>query len=461
MVALGLLCLAIWATTTSALTFTNSFAGWVVNATYTITWDSSKSDPNYFDLVLARPHNITDAGVEVSSTWPMDWATNVLTQIPSNGDHFYKFTLPPDCRPGYYYWVLQTDKNIPASTTFYIASSSELMATSSQIQSTATISSFVPVTATENVIGTSDGQLVTFKPSDVFSSAIVYTTIIVSGGGGKGMPPSKVHMIVGVSLAALFMVTMPIVVWLVLRYRRQPAQLSNSDGSDKRLPLSDAESLPNSSTLDLLTPNSARSNSAANSSSASTEGTRQVWAIVDGEKRQITVPRYPPRPAPPAVDQDPFADPVVPPRRQSLPRIAIPHNVIQSNNSTPSSSTTPVDTLLSRGNTTTSHTAPSRMYILHEASDETQDDPLSSTTHLTEKAPRPRRQRPTQEAQPLSPEEVAARIFIPGRAVDMGPLGRDRLGDVDENGLLPPDYSQATQPLSSSQQPPQAGPGAR
>jgi hypothetical protein len=74
-----------WATVTSALVFTNSFDGWVGNSTHTLTWNGSDLDPAYYDLTIARPHDINGTGVSVESTWPMVWSMNIATH--SNGFH--------------------------------------------------------------------------------------------------------------------------------------------------------------------------------------------------------------------------------------------------------------------------------------------------------------------------------------------------------------------------------------
>jgi hypothetical protein len=263
------------------------------------------------------------------------------------------------------------------------------------------------------------------------------------------MPAHKVHMVVGITLTAFFLITLPIIVWLILRYRRRPIQPSNSaNSSDKCSRPLDPEGPPDSSTLDLLEPDTPGHSPTSNNPSAFTETTRQVWAIVGGQKRLVTVPRYS-RPGPPAASLNPLTSPIIPARYEALPHFDIPGNETQSNNSSSPASTMHVDTL-SRGNIITSHTTLSHMHSHRELN--------IDATRLAEKLSRPSRQRPIPEPQPLSPpEDFTTRIFIPGRAVDMGPLWR---GDVDDNGLLPPDYSQAMQPISS-QRSPQAGPSAR
>lgn len=65
---------------TSALVFTNSFDGWVGNSTYFLTWIPSNSDPMYYDLTLARPYSVQDAGVVVDGSWPMEWSTTIAAQ---------------------------------------------------------------------------------------------------------------------------------------------------------------------------------------------------------------------------------------------------------------------------------------------------------------------------------------------------------------------------------------------
>lgn len=77
-----LLCLT-WVSVVSAFNFTNSFAGWVGNSTHTITWDSSNLDPDWYDITLVQPHDIGTVGVEVDSSWPVDWSMNVATHSTS------------------------------------------------------------------------------------------------------------------------------------------------------------------------------------------------------------------------------------------------------------------------------------------------------------------------------------------------------------------------------------------
>ncbi|KAF8599331.1 hypothetical protein BDV93DRAFT_511731 [Ceratobasidium sp. AG-I] len=425
-----------WASFASAFVFTNSFDGWVGNSTYTLTWDASSSDPKDYDLTLARPYLVKDAGVEVNSSWPMDWSTTVAT-------HVHLST---------YYLVMQSDKNTPLTPTFLIASSegSNDLPTI-RPSTTMTTTSFIPVTATQNVIATSNGQLVTLRPSDIFSSAVVYTTVVVSNSGGKGTPPGKIHMIVGVSLGALFLLTLPVIVWLILRYRRRPILLSSVEkSSDKHSGPLNGENVAYPSTVDLLESGAAPGNSPITSSPTSPGSTHQVWVVVNGEKRQMTVPRYPARPTPPANYTDPFADPVRPAASllQSLPRLAIPGNAPQLVGSSPSAS--PEGGHSSRGNSAMLHSNSSPTYARQEPSEGTRSTPALSARHLEEKIARVRRQAPAPSPRTLSPDEAAARIFVPGRAVDMGPVVRARAGNVDENGLLPPDYSQATQPISLS-----------
>lgn len=71
--------LTFWISSASALVFTNSFDGWIGNSTYTLAWDTSSSDPNQYDLTLARPYLVQDAGVVVNNSWPMDWSMTVAT----------------------------------------------------------------------------------------------------------------------------------------------------------------------------------------------------------------------------------------------------------------------------------------------------------------------------------------------------------------------------------------------
>ncbi|KAG8691288.1 hypothetical protein FRC11_005264 [Ceratobasidium sp. 423] len=271
---------------------------------------------------------------------------------------------------------------------------------------------------------------------------------------GKGAPLAKVPMIIGIILALIFLITLPIILWLVLRYRRRPIQ---PPGGGKPTPI-DLENIHNSSVLDLMPSNASAVGSTVAPTASTRSTTRQVWAIVDGEKRLVTISQDLPRSTTPAVDSDPFADPSTPISPKSSRRILIPTNPSASEHDSPSNGINPYDPLLSRANTAT--TSFSAMYSRGAPSTDTHTDPTSSGERLSEKIPQQARQRLHSEQQALSEEDVASRIIVPGRAVDMGSLGRDHVPDVDEHGLLPPDYFQATQPIPS-RQPSQAGPSTR
>lgn len=263
-------------------------------------------------------------------------------------------------------------------------------------------------------------------------------------------------MILAVTLTALFLINAPIVVWLFLRYRRRPVRFASPASIPDKRSQPDLEDPPGSATLDLLGQDAPGPSSTPNSPLANVENTRQVWTIINGEKQLAVVPRHTSQPGPPT--ENPFADPVLR-RLDTFPRLEVPESATQSNRfslSSPTHVNAPFG-----GNAVTASMAPSTTYSWREPSDGTYVDRLSNETRLAEKMTQPNRQRALPESQPFSSEEIAARIFIPGRAMDMGPLGRDRVSDVDEYGLLPPDYSQATQPTIPFQRPLQAGPGAR
>ncbi|KAJ1302071.1 hypothetical protein OPQ81_000905 [Rhizoctonia solani] len=422
--------LLLWTSGVAGFAFTNSFDNWVGNTTYRIDWTTSSSDPSTYDLELVQPLNIYSIGITPNLSWPDRWSHKYAVQIPINGDHFIQVSLGSDVWPGAYYWrILGPNQAISASNTFLISSSGGRT-------NPTTVSSFIPVTATQDITRTSDGHLVTYKSSDVYSSAIVYTTIIVVSDGGKGTPLTKIPMIIGITLALVFLITLPVILWLLLRYRRRPSQ---SSGADKPVPIDmELEDAHNSSVLDLI-PSSASAVSSTVGSAPTRTATQQVWAIIDGEKRLVTIPRDPPHPMPPVVDSDPFADPSTPIKPKSHHRILIPTNPSTGDHS-PSINLNPNDPLLTRTNTSTS-AAFSREIDTHTGS-------VLSGERLGEKMPQPSRQGSYLEPYVLSEEEIASRMIIPGRAVDMGPLGRDHVQDIDENGLLPPDYFQATQPLS-------------
>ncbi|KAG8716498.1 hypothetical protein FRC08_009407 [Ceratobasidium sp. 394] len=451
------LSLGAWANVAFALMFTNSFNDWVGNSTYDLTWDSSPGDPDFYNLIIARPHDIYAAGVKVDNT-AVDWSTNVATQVASTGDHYLKFTLPPSLWPGVYYMLMQSGTNTSLTSTFRIAShdlpaitsigaiTSVPMSTPTPATSLAptsifaeqtTIASYVEVTATQTGLVSKDGHMVTVMPSEVYSSEVVFTTVIVESGESKGTLQGKIPIIVGLVIGVTFLLTLPVIIWLVLKYRRRPITSTENSISDKYSHPPGAEDAADLNTLDLIGPDG-MANAATNDPPTS----RQIWAIVGGKKRLVTVSGDPQQTLS-SGSSNPFADPVSPsaPRPQQLPRLSIPDNSVQPSTSPPI--IIPNDTPLSSRNT---GTVPSPMH----PSEDTHSS--LSMAQIQEKMAHGGRQRSTRSPAPptLSPEQVSTRIFVPGRAVDMGPLGRARVGDVDENGLLPPDYCQATQPISSS-----------
>ncbi|EUC61050.1 hypothetical protein RSOL_381200 [Rhizoctonia solani AG-3 Rhs1AP] len=66
-----------------------------------------------------------------------------------------------------------------------------LISSSSGKTNPTTITSVVPVTATQDVVQTSDGHAVTYRSSEIYSSAIIYTTIIVVSDDGQGTQGGK------------------------------------------------------------------------------------------------------------------------------------------------------------------------------------------------------------------------------------------------------------------------------
>ncbi|KAG9127801.1 hypothetical protein FRC07_008993 [Ceratobasidium sp. 392] len=310
-----------------------------------------------------------------------------------------------------------------------------------------TIESFVQVTATQVAIATQDGRVVTMNPSDVFSSAVVYTTIIVEKGGEKGAPPRNTSIIIGFLLGVLFLFTLPIIVWLILRYRRRPIPASQDDTPDEPHHLPGSKSAAGLSTLSLL-----ESDEIMLATSGGSPTSRQFWITVGDEKRPITVPQHPRRNFSSNFspnDSDPFDDPVVPLnapcRPKNLPRLYIPNNPAHRRISSSPSVVVLGETTPASGNTSIVPKYPN--YSTEDFP--SRSAPRLGVSYIQEKIAQIRRQDsiPTPVQRVPSTGEVPARIFVPGRAVDMGPLGRAPVGDVDENGLLPPNYSQATQPV--------------
>ncbi|ELU36518.1 GPI-anchored domain-containing protein [Rhizoctonia solani AG-1 IA] len=365
--------LVTWAPAATGLVFTNSFQGWTGNTTYRISWEESDSDPSYYDLELVRPHGIYSMGISPNVSWPEEWSLSV----PRNGDRFIQVPLGPE---------------VCGST------------------NPTTITSFIPVTATGDVVETTDGHLVTHKSSEVYSSAVIYTTIIV-------IADSKVR----------------------------PFRLGSGGAGGSHLSVLNPVAFHDSAVSSTMSP------------ATSTGGSvRQIWVVIDGEKRLVTVPQDHPQSTIPGTHSDPFADPFAPdsPRyTQFSPSITADQNV-------PSSSLHP------NGTNTTSypptHTNASVISLVTTVHQDAHNigmypDTAQVREHFGEK--QQGRQRHQPERPGLSEEEIALRLIVPGRARDMGSLGRDNVPDVDENGLLPPDYLQATQP--TPQQSSWAGPSIR
>ncbi|KAF8711661.1 hypothetical protein RHS03_01337, partial [Rhizoctonia solani] len=439
--------LVTWAPAATGLVFTNSFQGWTGNTTYRISWEQSDSDPSYYDLELVRPHGIYSMGIPPNVSWPEEWSHKYAIQIPRNGDRFIQVPLGPEVWPGVYYWRTRGENKIAAvSNTFLISSSSGST-------NPTTITSFIPVTATGDVVETTDGHLVTHKSSEVYSSAVVYTTIIVIADS-KYSPWKKIPLLIGLALALTFLITLPIVLWLVLRYKRHPA-LSSSKVRPFRLGSGGA----GGSHLSVLNPVAFHDSAVSSTMSPATStggSVRQIWVVIDGEKRLVTVPQDHPQSTIPGTHSDPFADPFAPdsPRyTQFSPSITADQNV-------PSSSLHPNGTnTTSYPPTHTNASVTSLVTTVHQDAHNIgmYPDTAQVREHFGEK--QQGRQRHQPERPGLSEEEIALRLIVPGRARDMGSLGRDNVPDVDENGLLPPDYLQATQP--TPRQSSWAGPSIR
>ncbi|KDN40204.1 hypothetical protein RSAG8_08267, partial [Rhizoctonia solani AG-8 WAC10335] len=370
-----LIYLIAWASGVTGFVITNSFDNWVGNTTYRITWDTSSSDPSVYDyLELVQPRDDYPRGIAPDVSWPDRWSYKYAVQIPQSGDHSTQVILGSDVWPGPYYWRMAGGGLITAVSDLFLISSSNGRTTP------ATITSLVPVTATQDVIQTSDGRVVTYHPSEVYSSVTIYTTIIVVSDGGKGASLAKIPMIIGISLALIFLITLPIILWLVLRYRRRSNQ---SSGGDKPTQI-DLEDVHNSSVLDLMPSNAP----AAGSTAIPAASTRQVWAIVDGDKRLVTISQDSPQPMTPTVDSDPFTDPFTP---KSPRRILIPANPSTPEHDSPSNSINPFDPLLSRANTAT--TSFSAVYSRGAPRVDAHTDPTQSDDGLTEKMPQQARER--------------------------------------------------------------------
>ncbi|QRW23355.1 GPI-anchored domain-containing protein [Rhizoctonia solani] len=263
--------------------FTTSFDDWVGNTTYTISWNASVSDPSIYDLTLVQPRDMYSVGINPVISWPTQWSNKYAIQIPRFGDRTIQVPLDSNVWPGMYYWRMDSaNGSVPLSKTFLISSSSGST-------SPTTITSFVPVTATGDVVQTTDGKTVTHRSSEVYSSAIIYTTVIVVSDGGNGSPLGKTPMIIGMVLALIFLITLPILVWLLLRYRRRPSQ---SFEKDKPTPI-ELGGIPNSSVPDLAPSNASVVSSTITPARSTRTTTRQVWAIVDGEKQLVTISQDP------------------------------------------------------------------------------------------------------------------------------------------------------------------------
>ncbi|CAE6456560.1 unnamed protein product [Rhizoctonia solani] len=430
-----LIYLVAWASGVAGLVFINSFDNWVGNTTYRIDWNSSSSDPSFYDLDLVQPRSIYSVDVTPNVSWPDQWSYKYAVQIPRNGDRFIQVSLGSDVWPGVYYWRMSGgNQTNSVSNTFMISSSNGKT-------NPTTISSLVPVTATQDIVQTSDGHLVTYRSSEVYSSAVIYTTIVVVSDSGKGAPLAKVPMIIGIALGLIFLITLPIILWLVLRCRRRPIQ---SSGGNKSIPI-DLEDVHNSSVLDLMPANAVGYTVASATSTRST--VRQAGAIVDGEKRLVTISQDLPQPTTPAMNSDPFSDPSTPILPKPSRHILITANPSASEHDSPPNSGNPCDPLMSRANSAT--TSFRAMYSHGAPSIDVHTDPTLNRERLREKIPQQTRQGLYPEHQALSEDDIASRIIVSGRAIDMGSLGRDHVPDVDENGLLPPDYFQATQPIPS------------
>ncbi|KEP54063.1 putative transmembrane protein, partial [Rhizoctonia solani 123E] len=185
-----LIYLIAWASGVTGLAFINTFDNWVGNTTYRIEWVASSTDPSLYDLELAEPRGVYSVGIFPNTSWPDQWSHKYAVQIPRNGDRFIQVTLNSNIWPGVYYWrMVGGNQTTAVSDTFLISSSSGKT-------NPTTITSVVPVTATQDVVQTSDGHAVTYRSSEIYSSAIIYTTIIVVSDDGQGTPLGKIPMII-------------------------------------------------------------------------------------------------------------------------------------------------------------------------------------------------------------------------------------------------------------------------
>ncbi|CAE6471371.1 unnamed protein product [Rhizoctonia solani] len=428
--------LVAWSPVVAGLVFTNSFEGWTGNKTYRISWEGSSSDPSYYDLELVRPHGVYSVNIPTNASWPEEWSFKFAIQIPRNGDRFIQVPLGQEVWPGVYFWRTRGENRItPVSNTFLISSSSGST-------NPTTITSFIPVTATEDVVETTDGHFVTHKSSEVYTSAIVYTTIIVISDG-KGSTRNKVPLLIGLALVLTFLITLPIVLWLIFRYRRHPGRSSNKI----RLFQADSERILHSSDLGFMPSNHSVVGSTIVPAISMSGSTQKVWVVIDGKKRLVTAPQDTPQSTIPGTHSDPFADPFAPDSplytRQFF--IATDQNASDSNIS--SNSTSHINPLLAPANTCATSLGGTLSY--GSSNMDIHTDPTAARQRFGEK--QQARQIYYSQSPALPEADIALRMIVPGRAVDMGSLGTNHVPDVDEDGLLPPDYVQATQPVPPGQ----------
>ncbi|KAF8674954.1 hypothetical protein RHS04_06913 [Rhizoctonia solani] len=418
--------------------FTTSFDDWVGNTTYRISWNASVSDPSIYDLTLVQPRDMYSVGINPVISWPTQWSNKYAIQIPRFGDRTIQVPLDSNVWPGVYYWRMDSANGVISATQQDIPdiefewqhqpNHDNLLRSDPQRSTPRRMSRFVTAKKLAD---------------EAWCDRIIYTTIIVVSDGGNGSPLGKTPMIIGMVLALIFLITLPILVWLLLRYRRRPSQ---SFEKDKPTPI-ELGGIPNSSVPDLAPSNASVVGSTITPARSTRTTTRQVWAIVDGEKQLVTISQDP-TPSTNTVEPNPFADPSTPNSPKSTRRVFVTTNPSASDYDPPSTSINPFDPLLSRTNTAA--TSFSRPFSRGTPTVDTHTSSVSNGGGPRDKLQGPE-QRFYSERYPLSEEDITSRIIVPGRAVDMGTLGRDHVPDVDENGLLPPDYFQATQTTPSRQ----------
>jgi hypothetical protein len=256
----------------------------------------------------------------------------------------------------------------------------------------------------------------------------------------KGFPRNKIPLVIGLALGLTFLITLPIVLWLILRYRRRPAQSAN-----KIRPLyTGPEGDRRSSVLDLVPLNDPVAGPHMAPASPMSGNSRRTWIVADGEKR-LVITQDSPQSTIPGTHPDPFADPFAP----DSPRYIRQHSIIVDRHSPNASSHNISHTNLLSASPSTSAISLGGS-LSRDISD--MDMPMSPAPARERFGGKQqgRRSNYSEHSENVG-EDIALRMIVPGRAVDMGSLGRGHVPDVDENGLLPPDYLQATQSILPQQ----------